>query len=379
MSDQKQQDGADSIVWVLFGIVLVTLVVGYFFGKDITKVYLTLKLWELKILAFFYATDNMKEVISIIETRPMSEWNVSKVTAVGRYVGWIVNIPLLAILGYMTYKIWKKNPLQYFRRTHDMTSLVMSERVNWPYVTPIIGLSLIKDDINEGPWAMAMKPLTFVTKFKLLDKEKELASLNKTKAEKLFSSQLDKLWESPDKLPKATKALFAIFAAHGCKDVVPSDLIPKELLSKPGFEAKKFKSKDWAVYSIAKIANSAEVGKKIDFSSTDAIFKKYANDPRIIEIYKKHAYIQTVMASMLQFARGTGVLPTSHFLWLRPSNRRLFYTLNCVGRQVSFVEVAGIFSHWKAENVAGHPIEKPFVHKAVEGLEKALNDIKLED
>ena len=91
----------------------------------------------------------------------------------------------------------------------------------------------------------------------------------------------------------------------------------------------------------------------------------------------KHAYVYTVMAQMMVFARGTGVFPPSYIIWLKPRDRVLWYVLNCVGRQVAFVEVAGIFGHWKAEQVANHKLEAPFVSKAVAGLEKALAEVKV--
>ena len=83
------------------------------------------------------------------------------------------------------------------------------------------------------------------------------------------------------------------------------------------------------------------------------------------------------MSQMLEYARGTGVFPPSYFIWLKPRDRTLWYALNCVGRQVAFVEVAGIFGHWKAEQIAAHKIDTPYVAKAVDGLERALSEVKL--
>lgn len=365
MSEQKQ-DGTDNIMWMLIGITITVIIIWFFFGRQITQFYLTVKLWELEIVNLFYSTPNIQEVINIIKTRPIRDWDMKKVTAVGTLVGWIINIPIMALLGYFTYRIWKRNPLQKFKRKHSMQTLVESEKHNWPYISTIIGLNLITQKIDEGPWAMAQKPLDYVRTRKLLDNPNELTSLNKIKAEKILASQLGKLWEGPDKLPGYTRALFAIFAAHGLKE---------EVVLKEG--EKPVKYKDLAATALAKIAATAEGGKKPDFSAANFLVAKMSQHEEILALTNKHAYINTVMASMLIHARGTGVLPTSQFLWLKPINRQLFYTLNCVGRQVAFVEVAGIFSHWKAEIVAEKAIEKPYISKAFVGLEKALAEIKL--
>jgi intracellular multiplication protein IcmP len=88
-----------------------------------------------------------------------------------------------------------------------------------------------------------------------------------------------------------------------------------------------------------------------------------------------HAYILTVMASMLTLARLDGVQASADFLWLKPIDRRLWYILNTVGRQTPFVEVAGIFAHWVAEKELERKLLIPMVEEATNALELALQDI----
>lgn len=351
---QGSQDNTLTWLFVGAGLFLITTI---FFGDAIATFFLNIKLWELTIVRAIVPMEiNEYEMLyKMILERAPEDWKAGEILKAGGRISLPFAIIFSAILGYYTYKHWKKNPVEKFKRVHSMDSLIESEKVIWPYIAPVIGLNLIKEDLNNGPWAMSSRPYDYVVKYNLLDKEKDLTSLNKMKTEKLFASQLSKMWESPHKLPKPTRALFAIFAAHGCKD------------------------KDLARDTLYAIATSAEGGKKPDFTPAEPLFKKYAEDPRVLEIINKHAYVNTVMPAMLEFARSTGVLPTSYFIWLKPINRTLYYTLNCVGRQTTFVEVAGIFSHWKAEKVARHPIEKPYIEPAVDGLEKALLEIKLEE
>jgi len=81
------------------------------------------------------------------------------------------------------------------------------------------------------------------------------------------------------------------------------------------------------------------------------------------------------MASMLEEARADGVVASSDFLWLKPMDRKLWYTLNCVGRQTPFAEVAGIFAHWLAEKEVNRKLFVPTVEKATNALELALKDV----
>ena len=81
------------------------------------------------------------------------------------------------------------------------------------------------------------------------------------------------------------------------------------------------------------------------------------------------------MAAMLEFARQDGVYATADFLWLKPLDRRLWYTLNTVGRATSFAEVAGIHAHFKTEKLFGRKIATPNVDSAVLALEVALDEV----
>ena len=49
-----------------------------------------------------------------------------------------------------------------------------------------------------------------------------------------------------------------------------------------------------------------------------------------------------------------------------------FYALNSVGREVSWTESGGIFSHYQYEAALERPLAKIFVDEAVNGLKEAL-------
>jgi intracellular multiplication protein IcmP len=352
---EQNKESSDNILWIMGALVVIVLIIQYFFGNQIKGAYLTIKLMQLKIISLFYQSQFSAEAIYFLEHTTPDKITAKQAMFIGGKVGWIINIPLIAILGYWGFKVYSKNPLQRFKRVLSMQTLKESEQRLWPYIAPMVNVNLMKESFDSGPYAMAMKPYDFAIKYHLLQEEKNVDSLDRKKAEKLFISQLGKPFSGFDRLRKHEQALLAIFAANGLGD------------------------KDGAMAAINAIAvSAAKVGikKMPDFSSAQPLFK-YVDDPKVQEVIKKHAYVYTLLAQMQEFARITGVFPPSYYIWLKPRDRTLWYTLNCVGRQVAFVEVAGIFGHWRAEQIASHKLDAPYVTKAVDGLERALGEVKV--
>lgn len=354
MAEQKV-DQTNEILIV--GGAIVALVAGFywFFSVQIKTIYLTLKLWEVDFIMLFYSTNQLAQIREFIASTAPAQVSIKEVVFIGKEIGMIANIPFMILFLYLVYNMWKKNPMQKFRRILTMQTLKESEQKIWPYISPMVHVDLMKEPFDKGPYSMGLRPYDFAVKYKLLLDETSVNSLDKVRAEKLLQSQLGKLWTSFDKLKKYEQALLVIFAAQACGD------------------------KKGAQNAINQIAlSAAEVGikKMPDFSSTKPLLK-YLDDPKVQQQISRHAYVYTVLAQMLETARSTGVLPSSYIVWLKTRDRTLWYTLNCVGRQVAFIEVAGIFGHWKAEQIAKHKIETPYVAKAIDGLEKALLEVKI--
>lgn len=354
MSEQHKDSSTDSLI-LMFLFAGVIMAITYFYGEAIKNAYLTIKLVQLKILNAIIPIEYFSKPMNFIEKSNPKNIDLDYLKEIGKRAGLLFNVPAVLILGYYGYNVWKKNPLNKFKRILTMQSLKESEQRLWPYISPMVNVQLIKEPFDKGPYAMALTPYDFAVKYHLLKEEKKVDSLDMKKAEKLFVSQLGRPFNGFDKLKSHEKALVAIFAANGLGD------------------------KDGAMKAINEIAKSAAlvgIKKMPDFSSAKPLYK-YCEDPRVLEVFSKHAYIYTLMAQMLEFARGTGVFAPPYFIWLKPRDRTLWYTLNCVGRQVAFVEVAGIFGHWRAEQTAGHKLDAPYVKKAVDGLEKALLEVKV--
>lgn len=358
-------DSSSSILWGIAVLFIAISLIGYFWGQEIGRFYLQMKLFQLKIMSpleiILPQMGELREEIGIVLAENAEgeklTYSLGEYMQIGKIVGRPFNIVLMGIIGWFAWKVYKSNPMQKYRRKMSMKDLAMSEQKLWYAIAPTAPLNLIDEPIDSGQWAMSPKPLDFARKYKLLNlNEKEKLTLDEEamkRAEKLFASQLGRLWGGPGKMPSYARALFACFIAFGNGD------------------------KDSADAGLEKLARGHAAGK-VDYSWVKPLLSKHYNTPQVQAFVKQHAYMFTVMASALEFARGMGVIPSANFIWLKPVNRQLWYVLNGVGRKVAFCEVAGIYAHWLAEKVATHPIEKPYVKKAVKALDLALQEVKLE-
>jgi hypothetical protein len=87
----------------------------------------------------------------------------------------------------------------------------------------------------------------------------------------------------------------------------------------------------------------------------------------------QHAFVNTGMMSLLVEAREAGRVDSfANFNWVKEVDRTLWYCLDNVGRDVSFIECAGVYAHWTIEKIVGQPITHPEVTGAVDGLKKYL-------
>ena len=241
-----------------------------------------------------------------------------------------------------------------YRKTYTMKSLKKTVHKNWPEITPIMHLDLVKQPLMKGPWAMAQTPLEFCKQHKLLttkvDKEgKTVWHLLKAPAHRVMVLQLGPLWNgNVFRQPIHVQALMVIFMACAQKN----RKVAKQLLEQ--------------------IALSSKESKQLDFSGVRELLSQYNQSKPLKWVIKRHAYLGTMLATLLEIARTDGVLATSEFLWLKPVDRRLWYMLNSVGRQTAFVEVSGLFAHWLAEKAFKCPMKTPMVKEAVIGLQAAI-------
>ncbi|MBU1629245.1 MAG: type IVB secretion system coupling complex protein DotM/IcmP, partial [Gammaproteobacteria bacterium] len=344
-------------VWIIIGLFVVGFIIWFVARAQIVSFYFFIKRYEIEFVQFFIggfvpqAFTQTKQIIADAALNPKAV-PFHTVSVVAYQVAFYLRYFIAFVLIIFAILLYFRSSASRYKRKLTMESLRASILELWPETAPVRDVDLVSEDIEVGPWAMAMAPMRFAKKHHLLktvaaSKETALAGQNQAKAivirdraSRVFSMQLGKLWTNVHDLDAYTKALFAVFvtkAAHNTQEA-------KDLLQS--------------------IAESSRSGS-LDFSGAEERIKKYENLPFVKEVTDKHAYCLTVMASLLKLARLDGVLSSSEFLWLKPVDRRLWFMLNAVGRQTVAVEVAGPFAHWLAEKKLGRRIRTPMVDQAV--------------
>jgi intracellular multiplication protein IcmP len=366
-AQQPQPESSNNMLWLIALVLGVIAIVWYIFKRQIATSYLQIKLYEIKLLSMvpFLDTQELADVYTKIhDVLPrVGKIDFTIIVALGATVGEWTRYPFTLLLILCAIAVYVGNKTHIYKRTYSMQQLAKLEKDNWPQISPVVHLDLIKADINKGPWAMALTPMLFCKKNKLLqeiqtERREDLSSkewgkvnvvLKRGEANKLFVLQLGPLWKNINSLPPHVKGLFAVFAARINADSKPAaNLLLQFNCSPPG---------------------------KLNMRGVDALIKKHYNTKSVQRIVQGHAYVLTVMASMLEGARQDGVQASADFLWLKPLDRRLWYTLNVVGRQTPFVEVAGIFAHWLAEKEATTKLVVPMIEEATKALELALTEV----
>lgn len=362
MSNKKEGkplEGSDYL-FIAAGVVVLAVLAWLSFRGMLVWLLVHVRDLELAILSpiFKEAPVLRAEMAQIVDQTPADGMSFTQfrliAEATGVYTRWLV-VPLTALAAALI--LFKGNPMRDFRRRLSPESLAKTQAKLWPEIAPTVGLNLNKGDITKGKWAVAMTEWEFARTHKLVDQE---GRLNRDLARSVFARQLGAVWRGPEALPTHAKAIYAALCLSivGKRDEAIARL--RSMAAEFGTDEKGSVSNmklDWVGPAIASTADHPVVQRAI----------------------RRHAYNCTVMASLLQGSRGAGVLPSSMFIWLKPTDRQLWYVLNGVGRYAFFVECAGAMSHWLHEKSVDTKVLTPCVDKAVEGLEQALGEFESED
>lgn len=366
MAQQQQQSGSDNsfaAIWIIVLLFLTSYIVWRYGHAQIVQVVFQINIWQAKLVNFFLNNKALADQIVLMQTINPASVDFEQLWSMTRAVGDFMRYPVVVILVILAIILYTSNITLKFRKAHDMKSLRKQEQYNWPAIMPVIKEDLVSQDLNKGPWAMALSPFEFAKKYQLLRKDDVLldnqipgqemtAGIRRGDAKRVFTMQLGPYWDGFERCSPPTFALAAVFIARINRDREAANTILQTL-------------------------DKTFVLGKPDYSVAKSVMKKYYNTEIVQDIVAKHAYVFTVMASLLEAARDDGVVPSAEFLWLKVVDRRLWYMLNCVGRQTPYSEIAGPFAHWRAEKEMGHRSLVPMVDEATKALEIAIKEIKL--
>ncbi|USQ14133.1 type IVB secretion system coupling complex protein DotM/IcmP [Legionella lytica] len=366
MAQQSQQQNTDSgmaPVWITVLLFITVFLVWKTGHQYIVMFVFQINILQAKLVNLFIHSEQLTSLIYLMQTIDPNAVDWDQLVDTTRAVGDFMRYPVVLGLGVMAIVLYQSNLKLKYRKAHDMKSLRAQEQFNWPAIMPVVKEDLVSQDVNVGPWAMALTPMEFARKYHLLKKDDALldnpvpgmemtAGVRRGDAKRVFTLQLGPYWDGFEHCSPQAYALAGVFMARLNRD------------------------RD-AANNILSVLDRTFVEGKPDFSVARPVVEKYKNTEEIQELIGKHAYTLTVLASLLEKARQDGVVPSSEFLWLKPVDRRLWYMLNCVGRQTPYAEVAGAFAHWRAEKEMGRRSLVPMIDEAIRALEVAVKEVKL--
>jgi intracellular multiplication protein IcmP len=379
----QEQSGGNAyyILWVIALLAFVGGIIWWAFAYQLKTAFIFIRLYELITIHFFlglfspdlpWIGESIQRLFSEVESNLTLAYSVSpdsltmemadvlSLTA-GEYFRYVLIMLLLAF----SIVIFKTNAQMRLKKKFDMKSLARQEQSNWPQIKIATKTDILNEDLDSGPWSMALTPMQFSKKNKLIAVEfadvsatefskaqaaQFKVTLNRGRAERAFTAQLGRSWQGIENMAPHRRAVVAIFFARGNRDTKAASAL------------------------VAQLAASAADGK-LDCSGADELWKKQLKAKRVQEICAMHAYEFTLFISALLFAREDGVVASSDFLWIKPVDRRLWYVINNVGRQTPGAEVGGIFSHWYYEVALKRALSAPRIEPAVEALNEALSNV----
>lgn len=292
--------------------------------------------------------------------------------------------PMLIYGIYLTIRTYKKYGLnEIFTTVFNMETLMQNNVKVFPCMAPVAWRKLIDEPLDAGPWRVARTPLQFavehglivdgagelVPKDLLLNTQTGFANakspllefgknkgvhLERAKAEAIVSRQLGQPFESFEGLPDYVKGLAAAFVAFGCGDKKGG----QDMLDK---------------MSLSFVEARGDQPMKLDTSGAAELYRRYESDPMLQHAVRNHtSYVTVWLCALLMFARRKGVIACSQFVWLRPVDRTLWYSLNQMGGRAGWAEALGVWAHYQLEELVRNPVSIPDLELAIDGLEQEL-------
>lgn len=174
MAQQPQQQGTDSgmgPIWVMVLLFITVFLIWKMGHQYIVMFVFQINIWQAKLVNLFVHSDQLASLIQIMQTIDPNAVNWEQLVETTRAVGDFMRYPVVLVLLVLAVLLYQSNITLKFRKIYDMKKLREQEQFNWPAIMPIVKEDLVGQDINKGPWAMALTPMEFARKYNLLKKK----------------------------------------------------------------------------------------------------------------------------------------------------------------------------------------------------------------
>ncbi|MCF6764397.1 type IVB secretion system coupling complex protein DotM/IcmP [Thiotrichales bacterium 19S3-7] len=354
---QQDNDGGMAPVYVVAVIFILLAAVYLKFHEEVVRFFFIIKTFELKLISL--VNPNYELLVNWTDKALTSTVTIQDLYYLALSVGLALRWPLACIAILMAILLYLRHPQAKFKEPYSTSKLADKMSNFFPAVLPVLGKNLDKIPLLEGKWSMALTPVEFAQKYKLIESVDGKNKIIENKAYLVLVQQLGERFVGSFELPKHRQMLFAAFATYVNKDRQTADTYLKEI----------------ARYQ----TNPSRKTEIIINKKTQMLLEKYAQSPKVNKILSMHAYTYTVFTGLLLGARGSGIVSTSSFLWLKAVDRELWYVLNNVGRRAVYAEAGAMHAHWLAESRLKKAITYPMVANAITALQGALDMVLIEE
>jgi intracellular multiplication protein IcmP len=271
-----------------------------------------------------------------------------------------IHCPMAIIFSILGMYVLLYSPRGKFRTRHTLESFIKVQAKIWPVIAPIVNFNPTKSSArmpgaivpDKLPlFAEALSPEEWIA-WHRIPVTNGIADREATR--RAFVMQLGPRWNGLEGQPEHIKALFVAFSLKGVQKREQSD----DLLGR------------------ISLCWSANKGFHLTKELADEI-RGLLKDPEIggkgLEVGQDYAWRSTALLAILKWARSMGgVLAPAQFLWLRGTDRNLWYVLNNLGRRSFHSEGAGAMAHFMVEQTAKKPLPIPRVDTAIVTLNQYL-------
>lgn len=312
---------------------------------------------------------------------------LAQTSLAGSYWRWIV-VPGIAYGAYLVYI--RASRIRSFVRQHNMRSLLDDQGKVFPAVRPVAvrKRSILDEPLDTGPWRVARTPVQFVAENRLMLRKVDDKTVKVDPRKLILPNGLvnmeSEFWLGADSLQRRQELCLD---TEGAARVFAAQIGPtfSGWAEEPGYvqalaacfllyaAGRKDDGKKWIDRMNLSFAEGAK--EPVDARGALEVIAGAGKSQALNSAVDLHGnYRNVLMMALLVQARKKAMLPPSQFLWLRPTDRSLWYALHQMGGRMPWVEAAAAWSHFYAEEQIGKAVAVPHVAEAVTGLQAALND-----
>ncbi len=361
-----------SLAVVVVGLAFGAYLVWYFHHGAVSAAVMRLQHWQMRLI---HQVTNRYDLSDrqVLAADPQAV-TFPQLLGLCRDVGTVFRVPVALCLLSLAALCYVSAAPARFCRPLDLDGLIREQAKSFPTISAFVSrhLALVGPHAGEPrPADPALHPAEWIDRWARDDRGR----FDQRRAHRELARQLGPLWRGVASAAPHVRCLFAVFALHLAKRRSEAlDLLGHLSASLPS------DPRDGAGGPDQPLAFPTEA-----VAFADDLLR----DPDLVQpalaIAGRHGYTAPALMSLLSEARlCAGVLAPGQFAFLKLVDRRLWYALHALGfpsdgpgwqpHPNPRVEAIGARDHWECEGLAGQPLFKPMIDRALAAIRAAAGE-----